>query len=142
MVTSVARPRAEGHACWPTPRTCSSAGGPSTARSWPPCRRSRCGVPAASRRAGSEAFEDTPEIGACCHCDLRFVGMKRLLLFFCASCALALPLGGCSRGSSASDKQLDEMRDQLTRVQQDHDRMNERIGILEVKADERPEKTP
>ena len=56
---------------------------------------------------------------------------------------LALPVlaaaAGCTRAESAQDKQLAEMREQISRMQQDHDRFDQRLGAVEVAmADEKP----
>jgi len=52
---------------------------------------------------------------------------------------LLVSLGGllaaCARGESAEERQLAELRDEVTRVQADHDRFDQRIGALEIQAD-------
>jgi|GEM_PF-414320 len=50
-------------------------------------------------------------------------------------------LTGCARGESAEERQLAQLRDEVARVQADHDRFDQRIGALEVQADgDRPER--
>jgi tol-pal system protein YbgF len=46
--------------------------------------------------------------------------------------ALAPLLAGCGGGKSAQEKQLDELRDELSHVQQTSDRFEERLGKLEL----------
>jgi tol-pal system protein YbgF len=46
--------------------------------------------------------------------------------------AFSLLAVGCGGGKSAEEKQLDDMRDELTRVQQTSDRFEERLDKLEV----------
>jgi hypothetical protein len=52
------------------------------------------------------------------------------LLF--AAFSLALPALGCARGKSAEDRQIDELRDEITRVQSESDKFEERLGKLEI----------
>jgi tol-pal system protein YbgF len=56
-----------------------------------------------------------------------------------ASAVLALALAtGCSRGESARERQIAQLRDELTRVQADHDRFEQRLNKLEIEsADDR-----
>ena len=54
---------------------------------------------------------------------------SRLLLLFAAA---PLALGGCARGRSAEERQIDELRDELARVQSESDKFEERLGKLEV----------
>jgi tol-pal system protein YbgF len=57
-----------------------------------------------------------------------------------AASSLALPALGCARGKSAEDRQIDELRDEITRVQSESDKFEERLGKLEIdSADIRPE---
>jgi tol-pal system protein YbgF len=52
-----------------------------------------------------------------------------------AACVLAL---GCGGGKSAEEKQLDQLRDELSRVQQTSDKFEERLDKLEVDQAEKP----
>jgi tol-pal system protein YbgF len=62
--------------------------------------------------------------------------------------ALALALApllalGCARAETAQDKQLAEMREQMTRIQEDNDRFEKRLGVVEVAmADEKAPPAP
>ncbi len=47
------------------------------------------------------------------------------------ACLLACPLG-CAHGVSAEDKQLEQLRDEIARVQSASDKFEERLGKLEV----------
>ncbi len=50
-------------------------------------------------------------------------------------CALVLPLlVACAHGQSAEDRQLAQMRDELSQVQHDSDRFDQRLSSLEVQA--------
>jgi tol-pal system protein YbgF len=54
-----------------------------------------------------------------------------------SSCTLVAVLGlvassGCARAETAQDKQLAEMREQMSRIQQENDRFDQRLGALEI----------
>jgi TolA-binding protein len=49
-----------------------------------------------------------------------------------------VPLG-CGHGKDAADRQIDQLREQLTKVQADHDRFDERLGALETAESRREE---
>jgi tol-pal system protein YbgF len=49
-----------------------------------------------------------------------------------AASSLALFAAGCARGKSAEDRQIDELRDEITRVQSESDKFEERLGKLEI----------
>lgn len=53
--------------------------------------------------------------------------MRRLV------CLFALLGLACGRGESAEERQLAQMRDELTHVQSDHDRMDQRLSSLELR---------
>src|SRR4051812_3541176 len=59
-----------------------------------------------------------------------------------AIAAGSLLLAACGHGKDAADKQLDEMRAQINKVQADNDRFAERIGALETAQDGRREDAP
>lgn len=56
-----------------------------------------------------------------------------------ASAVVALALAGCARPEGAADRHFDELREQMTRMQAEQDRVNKRLGALEVAAVERRE---
>jgi tol-pal system protein YbgF len=51
-------------------------------------------------------------------------------------------LGGCARAETAADRHFSEMREQVSRMQADHDAIDQRLGALEVAAAEGAEKSP
>ena len=57
-----------------------------------------------------------------------FMGSVRFVLL--SSCAFAW--GGCAHADSAADRQLSEMREQMSHMQLDNDRFDKRLGELEV----------
>jgi tol-pal system protein YbgF len=57
--------------------------------------------------------------------------------------ALSVVAAGCARAETAADRHFAEMREQVSRMQADHDKIEERIGALEVAAaDEKNPRTP
>ena len=50
------------------------------------------------------------------------------------ACLFALFGLACGRGESAEERQFAQMRDELTRVQSDHDRFDQRLSSLELKS--------
>jgi tol-pal system protein YbgF len=57
--------------------------------------------------------------------------------------AAALPgLGGCARGESAEERAMAQLREELGRVQQASERMEERLAVLEIQAAESRQKRP
>lgn len=52
------------------------------------------------------------------------------------SVSLALLASGCSHGDSPSERQMTEMRASLTRIQADHDRLEQRLAVVEVSMSE------
>jgi tol-pal system protein YbgF len=72
---------------------------------------------------------------------MRCRASSAVLLSLCASlCGAALALGGCARPETAADKHFAEMREQVSRMQADHDSIDQRLGALEVAVAE--EKAP
>lgn len=53
-----------------------------------------------------------------------------LCLSFCAG--LSLSVGGCAR--TAEERQLDDLRSEITRIQEDRDRADSRLSVLEIEA--------
>jgi tol-pal system protein YbgF len=67
----------------------------------------------------------------------RSVSLLALLL---AAAPLALFSAGCAHGLTAEERQIDELRDELAKVQSASDKFEERLGKLEVdSADVRPD---
>jgi tol-pal system protein YbgF len=58
---------------------------------------------------------------------VRAFDCSRVVLLI-AACGLA----GCSRGPSAEERQINELRDELAKVQSDSDKLEQRLGKLEV----------
>jgi tol-pal system protein YbgF len=57
-----------------------------------------------------------------------------VLAGFLAAAALGLGGVGCAHGQSAEDRQMDELRDEIARVQSDRDRFEQRVNALELEA--------
>jgi tol-pal system protein YbgF len=51
-------------------------------------------------------------------------------------------LSGCGRGESAEERSMAQLREELGRVQQTSDRMEERLAVLEIQAAEGRQKKP
>jgi tol-pal system protein YbgF len=67
---------------------------------------------------------------------------QSILLFLALTAPLTAPLG-CSRGSSAEERQMSELRDEITRVQAESDKFEQRLDKLEVEsADVRTDARP
>jgi tol-pal system protein YbgF len=49
---------------------------------------------------------------------------------------------GCSRGGSAAERQMAELREEVTRVEADRDKFEQRVNALEIAASERPRTAP
>lgn len=60
-------------------------------------------------------------------------------VFFVTATALSA-LAGCARSETVADRHFAEMREQVSRMQADHDKIDQRLGALEVAAAD--EKTP
>lgn len=59
-------------------------------------------------------------------------GLRPLVGAVVPVAALALALAGCSRADNAADRHAAEMREAISRLQVDHDRFDQRLGIVEI----------
>ena len=55
---------------------------------------------------------------------------------------MALASTGCSRSGSAAERQMAELREEVTRVQADRDKFEQRVNALEIAASDRPKPAP
>jgi tol-pal system protein YbgF len=62
----------------------------------------------------------------------RSVSSRMLLLAAFAALPLGLSTAGCAHGRTAEERQIDELRDELAKVQSASDKFEERLGKLEV----------